>query len=91
MSDSFQAASFAIMLLLARPSSPLPLSALLLLTFVSVSVVAGQEMTPVRLSHQVAYWAIPPYIAQREGFFQDLGLNVTFISVRNKHARILGI
>lgn len=42
---------------------------------------SAQDLTDVRISNQPAtYWGLPPFIAQQEGFFADLGLNVSFVT-----------
>jgi len=58
---------------------------LVLVVIVAVVATAAEEtpagaLTPVRLSLQITYWAVPPYVAQRLGYFQELGLNVSFVT-----------
>ena len=46
------------------------------------------EKTPIRLAYQSVYWAVPPYVAKREGYFDALGLDVEFLEVRDKEAAV---
>ena len=42
----------------------------------------AEDKIPLTISYQPAtYWALPIYIAEQKGYFDELGLNVSYVVV----------
>lgn len=41
---------------------------------------AAQNLTPIKVSYQIAYWALPMFVAQEKGWWAEMGLKPEFVA-----------